>query len=66
LRNAGAGNADSPQDGDDIRALLVDARDDDIGDARNALGLIEARGWARDRPPRQQREEILAARPGRY
>jgi hypothetical protein len=54
-----------PQDWDDIRALLVEASDDDIGDARTALVLIEARGYAQGRPLWQQFEEILAARPVR-
>ena len=52
-----------PQDWDDIRALLAEASDDDIGEARTALALIEARGYARGRPLRQQLEEILVARP---
>jgi predicted nucleotidyltransferase len=48
-----------PQDWDDIRALLAEAGDDDIGQAREALALIEARGYARGRPLRRQLEEIL-------
>ncbi len=54
-----------PQDWDDIQALLAEASDDDVGDARNALALIEARGYARGRPLRQQLEEILVARQAR-
>ena len=51
-----------PQDLDDIRALLAEASDNDIGEARKALALIEARGYARGRPLHQQLEEILVAR----
>jgi len=54
-----------PQDWDDIRALLAKASDDDIGEAREALALIEGRGYARGRPLRQQFEEILVARSAR-
>ena len=50
-----------PQDWDDIRALLAEASDDDIRAAREALALIETRGYARGRPLRQQLDEILVA-----
>lgn len=49
-----------PQDWDDIRALLSGASEDDIGEAREALALIEARGYSRGRPLQNQLDEILA------
>ncbi len=38
-----------PQDWDDLRALTALAKQDDLEQARAALELIEARGYARDR-----------------
>jgi predicted nucleotidyltransferase len=38
-----------PQDFDDLRALLAGASDDELSTAREALGLIEARGYNRGR-----------------
>jgi hypothetical protein len=38
-----------PQDWDDLRALLVDATEDDLQGARGALELIERRGYNRGR-----------------
>lgn len=54
-----------PQDLDDIHALLGEASDHDIDAGRNALALIEARGYARGRPLQRQLDEILVARPDR-
>lgn len=49
-----------PQDWDDIRALLVEAFEADIGEARTALQLIEARGFHRDKRLLESFEEVLA------
>jgi len=38
-----------PQDFDDLRALLAEATDDDLSSVRNALALVEARGFNRGR-----------------
>lgn len=38
-----------PQDWDDLRALLRDASARDVGRARDALGLIQRRGYSRGR-----------------
>src|SRR5882724_12752918 len=38
-----------PQDFDDLRALLADASEADLSDARHALSLVEARGYNRGR-----------------
>lgn len=51
-----------PQDWDDIQALLAEADDSDIKDARAAVRLIEERGFARGRALRQQLEDILTSR----
>lgn len=54
-----------PQDWDDIHALLANADDDDIREALEAVALIEARGYARGRPLRQQLDAILTDRKAR-
>jgi predicted nucleotidyltransferase len=51
-----------PQDWDDIQALLGEANAADLEEARAALGLIESRGFERDRRLVEQFGEILAAR----
>jgi predicted nucleotidyltransferase len=38
-----------PQDWDDLRALMVDASDDDLAAARQALAMIQQRGFNRGR-----------------
>ena len=49
-----------PQDLDDIRALLAEASARDIEEARQALDLIEQRGYARGRPLVVHFEEVLS------
>lgn len=49
-----------PQDASDIRALLENAGDYDLNEARNAIGLITARGFHRDRDLRVSLEEAIA------
>lgn len=49
-----------PQDWDDIRALLVEASEKDIDEARTALRLIEARGFHRDKHLVEAFEEVRA------
>lgn len=49
-----------PQDFDDIRALLEDASNDDLSDARAALRQIEARGYARGRPLVDSLDRVIA------
>lgn len=49
-----------PQDEDDIRALLREATQADIDQARAALGLIEARGAHRSKALRAELERFLA------
>lgn len=49
-----------PQDWDDIRALLQVAGEGDIRQAREALELIETRGYGRRRPLQHQLGEALA------
>ena len=49
-----------PQDASDIRALLENAGEDDLNEARNAIGLITARGFHRDRDLRVSLEEAIA------
>jgi Nucleotidyl transferase AbiEii toxin, Type IV TA system len=51
-----------PQDLDDIRALLREATDMDLETARNALRLIESRGFERDRALTQDFEAVVAER----
>jgi hypothetical protein len=51
---------DRPQDFDDIRALLEDASDDDVKDARTALRQIEARGYGRGRALTDDLDRVLA------
>lgn len=48
-----------PQDRDDIRALLVEASPADVDEARQALALIEQRGYQRERRLVDQLEQIL-------
>jgi predicted nucleotidyltransferase len=50
-----------PQDWDDIRALLREATPADLDVAREALRLIQERGFDRGRPLLQQLDEIIAA-----
>lgn len=38
-----------PQDFDDLRALLADASDSELSTVREALALVEARGYNRGR-----------------
>lgn len=49
-----------PQDFDDIRALLEDASNDDLSDARAALRQIEARGYARGRSLVDSLDRVIA------
>lgn len=49
-----------PQDFDDIRALLEDASNDDLSDARAALRQIEARGYARGRSLVNSLDRVIA------
>lgn len=51
-----------PQDWDDIRALLSEASPDDVDEARDALALIEQRGYQRERQLVEQLEQILRDR----
>lgn len=48
-----------PQDWDDIRALLVEARPSDVEQARSALQLIQQRGFHRGKSLLESLEEIL-------
>jgi len=52
-----------PQDLDDIRALLAEARPEDLAEARAALHLIEARGFQRGRRLSEDFESLLLALP---
>jgi predicted nucleotidyltransferase len=52
-----------PQDLDDIRALLAEARPEDLAEARAALHLIEARGFQRGRRLSEDFESLLLAQP---
>ncbi len=38
-----------PQDSDDLRALLADASEDELNSVREALTLVESRGFNRGR-----------------
>jgi hypothetical protein len=49
-----------PQDFDDIRALLEDASNDDLSDARAALRQIEVRGYARGRSLVDSLDRVIA------
>ena len=49
-----------PQDASDIRALLENAQDDDLNEARDALELITARGFHRNRDLQVSLEEAIA------
>ncbi|HEX3343598.1 MAG TPA: nucleotidyl transferase AbiEii/AbiGii toxin family protein [Polyangiaceae bacterium] len=48
-----------PQDLDDLRALLREAEEADVAEARTALTLIEARGFQRERRLREAFEQLL-------
>jgi hypothetical protein len=48
-----------PQDFDDLRALLRESVEADVQEARAALSLIEARGYARERRLVDSFEEFL-------
>lgn len=48
-----------PQDWDDLRALLQEANDTEIRRARNALDLIQARGFQRNKNLHQDFEALL-------
>lgn len=49
-----------PQDVADLRALLARADANEVDRARNALRLIESRGFHRDRPLIEMLDELLA------
>ncbi|MGH7297115.1 MAG: nucleotidyl transferase AbiEii/AbiGii toxin family protein [Polyangiaceae bacterium] len=49
-----------PQDLDDLRALLREAEGGDLADARQALALIEERGYQRERRLLAALDELLA------
>jgi predicted nucleotidyltransferase len=51
-----------PQDLDDLRALLEEADDLDVEEARAALSLIEARGYARERRLLESFETLVKER----
>ncbi|MBK9089210.1 MAG: nucleotidyl transferase AbiEii/AbiGii toxin family protein [Holophagales bacterium] len=50
---------DRPQDLDDIRALLREATSEDVDEARDAVRLIEERGFARGRKLSAELEDLL-------
>lgn len=60
LKALARNDRDRPQDLDDLRALLREATPADLADARGAVGLIEARGFARGRKLAEELEELLA------
>jgi hypothetical protein len=49
-----------PQDWDDLRALLADASDAEVAAARDALAMIEQRGYNRGRPLAHDLDRALA------
>jgi predicted nucleotidyltransferase len=51
-----------PQDYSDLRALLAESREEDVAEARDALDLIEARGYQRGRSLRPLFEDFLRNR----
>lgn len=53
-----------PQDWDDMRALLVEASPADLAEAREAIGLIEQRGFHRNKPLSQEFEQFLREQAG--
>jgi hypothetical protein len=50
---------DRPQDLDYIRALLREATTEDVDEARDAVRLIEERGFARGRKLSAELEDLL-------
>jgi predicted nucleotidyltransferase len=48
-----------PQDWDDIRALLAEAEETDLAEARAAVALVVARGFHREKPLVDELDEIL-------
>lgn len=60
LKALARNDRDRPQDFDDIRALLREATAGDLDEARAAVCLIGARGFARGRSLADELEELLA------
>ena len=60
LKALARNDRDRPQDLDDLRALLREAAAADLDEAREAVRLIEERGFARRRKLSEELEELLA------
>ncbi|HYN41749.1 MAG TPA: nucleotidyl transferase AbiEii/AbiGii toxin family protein [Thermoanaerobaculia bacterium] len=60
LKALARNDRDRPQDLDDIRALLREATTEDVDEARDAVRLIEERGFARGRKLSAELEDLLA------
>ena len=59
LKALARNDRDRPQDLDDIRALLREAAAADLDEAREAVRLIEERGFARSRKLSEELEDLL-------
>lgn len=59
LKALARNDRDRPQDLDDIRALLREATPEDVDEAREAVRLIEERGFARGRKLSAELEDLL-------
>lgn len=59
LKALARNDRDRPQDLDDIRALLREATSEDVDEARDAVRLIEERGFARGRELSAELEDLL-------
>jgi predicted nucleotidyltransferase len=59
LKALARNDRDRPQDLDDIRALLREATTEDVDEARDAVRLIEERGFARGRKLSAELEDLL-------